>query len=277
MSHNGSGSSGSYSTSTPSRTNALSATLSRLHHLVINDLKSICRQEGLGVSGKKADLQQRITKRLHDYLSSPTTNSFDLLSLRIQRPHDSISSPSLQGASPSNSLPMHSSMARTSIPTFTESPFYIKKAILGSCRLPSCVNNRHEQTTAIAMTQEQLSTLKNDSNYRVLVYCADVSPSNASPSFIEFPTQLEVRVNDQEVKASFKKVGKKEGSVKPADITAFIKKSGAPNSFRIVYARTNKVDKHLSLSKRKSCSGQCKPSASTVVCFPGPKRSCKEQ
>jgi E3 SUMO-protein ligase PIAS1 len=252
------------------RSEALRFTIAKLNTFVINDLKRICRQEGLAVSGKKADLQQRIIKRLNDYRHSPTTESFDLLSMRIQRPHDTISPRSLPVSTPASSslLPLHgSSMARGNIPSFTESPFYIKKAILGTCRLPTCLNNRHEQSTAITMSAEQLATLKRESNYRVLVYCADTLPTSSSPCNIEFPGQLEIRVNDQEVKANFKKVGKKDGSVKPADITAFVKKSGAPNSFRIVYARTTKVEDKLPLFKRKHCSGSCKPSASRVVCI----------
>jgi hypothetical protein len=56
---------------------AIAAMKSRVRSILVNDLKSVCRDESLPVSGSKALLQQRIIGRtcpsyhvtLHDYLT----------------------------------------------------------------------------------------------------------------------------------------------------------------------------------------------------------------
>jgi len=59
---------------------------------------------------------------------------------------------------------------------------------------------------------------------------------------IAFPSQIEVKVNDEEVKANYKGLKNKPGSTRPADITDFVrmKIANQRNSILITYALTQK-------------------------------------
>lgn len=85
--------------------------------------------------------------------------------------------------------------------------------------------------------------MRNDSSIRVLLYCAAKGDAaSGQPSDIAFPSQLEVKVNDSEVRANFKGLKNKVGSTRPADITAFITKQPShTNRVLTTYALTQKV------------------------------------
>src|SRR5690349_5025010 len=85
--------------------------------------------------------------------------------------------------------------------------------------------------------------MRNDSSLRILLYCAATSDAvNGAPSDIAFPTQLEVKVNEQEVKANFKGVKNQPGSTRPADITGFVTKQPTFNNrILITHALPQKV------------------------------------
>jgi E3 SUMO-protein ligase PIAS1 len=262
------------------RTHALPLANARLQRLVLNDLKAVCRQEGLTVSGKKADLQQRISRRFEDYLNSTSTDSFDLLYLRIHRPHDHIGTlhylSSNHSINPVNSHSSPLSPARPFSMTrplsspikFVESPFYRRISVLASFRLPTCASTRHDVAGPIPIPAPQLEELRNNSSIRVMAYCGEVHSTTPHGTHVKFPAQLEIRVNDGEVRANFKGVGKKEGSVKPVDITPFIRKQpGSPsNHFKITYALTTKVwDRFHNSKDKRRCT--CHQSSSQVVSF----------
>lgn len=58
---------------------------------------------------------------------------------------------------------------------------------------------------------------------------------------IAFPHQIDVKVNDSDVKANFKGLKNKPGSTKPADITSLVKKFGEQqNTLAVTYALTTK-------------------------------------
>jgi len=249
------------------RSEALQQAISRVSILIIPDLKNICRQEGLPVSGRKAELQSRLTRRLQDYYQTPS--AFDLLYYRIWNPHRQVYPhhlPNFKTSAIPLPPPTYSSsttyrpaaMPRSSASSlkFVESPFYRKVASLATLKLNICQTSRHEATCSIPIPPSHLETLRGNTSLRILVYCGESSSNGFGGTNVKFPSQLEMRVNDQEVKANFKGVGKKEGSVKPVDITPFIRKqSGQTNSFRIAYALTQKVLDHL---PKKLCSKSCK-------------------
>jgi E3 SUMO-protein ligase PIAS1 len=260
----------------PNRADLLPRCEVKLQKLVIAELKSVCRQEGLTVSGKKADLVSRISRRFREYLNNaPINESFDLLWLRIHRPseqvnyHHLFSTPSLPAYNNSHSA--HSLQSSFNMPRsssspikFVESPFFRRKAIITSYKLPACSNNRHEVGGALSLTSAQLEELRANSSLRVFVYCGEASSPSLQGSHIKFPPQLEIRVNEQEVKANFKGVGKKEGSIKPVDITPFLRKQhfSSPNTFKFTYALSTKVCHSVfSISK---CKGKCNVSAQVV-------------
>lgn len=60
---------------------------------------------------------------------------------------------------------------------------------------------------------------------------------------IAFPHQIELRVNQDEVKANLRGLKNKPGSTRPADITTLLRKrAGYENHLQITYALTNKVE-----------------------------------
>lgn len=100
----------------------------------------------------------------------------------------------------------------------------------------------------ITLTAQHVDRLKGDNSIRVLLYCAPKSELTAGMlADVAFPTQLEVKVNEEEVKANYKGVKNKPGSTRPADITAFIRRQvGFRNVVSTTYALTQKVGDLLS-------------------------------
>lgn len=104
----------------------------------------------------------------------------------------------------------------------------------------------------IRLNEANADRLRRDSSLRVLLYSTkDPLPHGAyQTSEISFPPQLEVKVNSvNEVKANFKGLKNKPGSVLPADITGFITKKPTPfqNTITVTYALTHLVRKSLEL------------------------------
>ena len=85
--------------------------------------------------------------------------------------------------------------------------------------------------------------LQKDDNLRVMIFCAAESPSGSLRAEISFPHQVELKCNDQDVKANLRGLKNKPGSTRPADITSFLKKKipRFPNNIEMVYALTTKV------------------------------------
>ena len=72
--------------------------------------------------------------------------------------------------------------------------------------------------------------------------CADSTHSPFQKVDIAFPYQVEIRVNQDEVKANLRGLKNKPGSTRPADITDLLRKrAGYENHLQITYALTNKV------------------------------------
>ena len=63
---------------------------------------------------------------------------------------------------------------------------------------------------------------------------------------VAFPQQIEVRINNDEVKANYKGLKNKPGSTRPADITKFVRLTPAnyPNKLVITYALTQKASQN---------------------------------
>ena len=59
---------------------------------------------------------------------------------------------------------------------------------------------------------------------------------------IEFPYQLEIRINQDEVQANFRGLKNKPGTTRPVDITTMLRpKPGYDNHMVVTYALTKKV------------------------------------
>lgn len=90
------------------------------------------------------------------------------------------------------------------------------------------------------MLPDDLCTrMKSDSSLRVMLYCAEVTAESEEASEIVFPAQIEVKVNNMEVKSNYRGLKNKPGTTKPADLTEAVrKKSSYPNQVALTYALT---------------------------------------
>jgi E3 SUMO-protein ligase PIAS1 len=93
----------------------------------------------------------------------------------------------------------------------------------------------------ISLRAETANTLSGDSTVRAMIYCASEPISPFSKVEISFPHQVEIKVNQDEVKANLRGLKNKPGSTRPADITQLLRKrAGYENSMIVTYALTAK-------------------------------------
>ena len=106
---------------------------------------------------------------------------------------------------------------------------------------PEMPQNRHTVKIPLTVPAHIGEQFRKD-NLKILIYCGmyhQMSPFN--PADVAFPNQIEVKVNDNDVKSNFKGLKNKPGSTKPADITGFVRKyQGQQNTVQITYALTTK-------------------------------------
>ena len=101
---------------------------------------------------------------------------------------------------------------------------------------------RDQLEAKINLRQDVVDKLVTDSSQKVMIYCASEPISPFSQVDINFPHQIEIRVNLDEVKANLRGLKGKPGSTRPVDITPLLRKrSGYDNTLNVTYALTNKV------------------------------------
>ncbi|MCJ1323013.1 SUMO ligase siz1 [Xylographa vitiligo] len=134
-------------------------------------------------------------------------------------------------------------------PIFRDSPFYSILESLTSILECKVVNQstsvreatRDQLEAKINLRQDVVDSLVTDSSQRVMIYCASEPISPFSQVEINFPHQIEIRINLDEVKANLRGLKGKPGSTRPADITSLLRKrSGYENTLNVTYALTNK-------------------------------------
>ena len=82
-----------------------------------------------------------------------------------------------------------------------------------------------------------------DSSTRAMIYCAADPMSPFSRVDIEFPYQVEIKINQDEVKSTnLRGLKNKPGTTRPADITSLLRaRAGYRNEMVVTYALTKKV------------------------------------
>ena len=128
---------------------------------------------------------------------------------------------------------------------FKDSPFFeIRELVLSNITLDASPTHRATISRNLTLNENQSGRLKTDPSLRLLLFSALEQPlAPYSRLDIAFPSQIEVRVNDDEVKANYKGLKNKPGSTRPADITDFVrtKVANQRNSILITYALTQKA------------------------------------
>lgn len=101
--------------------------------------------------------------------------------------------------------------------------------------------NRHTVRSSFTIRPEVGDQFRRD-NLKILMYCGMYhAMSPLAQVDVAFPNQIEVKVNDNDVKANFKGLKNKAGSTKPADITSLVRKYQAQqNTVQVTYALTTK-------------------------------------
>lgn len=85
--------------------------------------------------------------------------------------------------------------------------------------------------------------MRQDPTLKLFLFAyVDQALANYALHDIAFPAQLEVKVNNDEVRSNFKGLKNKPGTTRPADITDLVRKSpaGYKNNLTITYALTQK-------------------------------------
>ncbi len=103
--------------------------------------------------------------------------------------------------------------------------------------------NRHTVRAQFSIRPETAQQIRNDSRLKIMMYCGLAHQIGQFQSAdVAFPGQIEIKINDQEVKGhNFKGLKNKPGTTKPADITSYVRKfKGEQNLIAMTYALTNK-------------------------------------
>ena len=115
-------------------------------------------------------------------------------------------------------------------------------------------SHRHTVSTALRLQRPTIDKLKGDSSMRLMVYCgAEAGFGAFSKTDIAFPHQVELKVNQDDVKANLRGLKNKPGSTRPADITDAIHKvERYENTLAITYALTTKASLYPQRSHKLS-------------------------
>ncbi|KAJ4366889.1 E3 SUMO-protein ligase pli1 [Neocucurbitaria cava] len=242
----------------------------RSRTLINNDLKKILKEEGTSQTGNKAALQARVIALIQNAVFKSDAETLLRLQYRVQHhgdaPPPTASSPvapsfSLPPAPTSNGYNMASGyQANGSFPSyqqqqsqastrttyfFKDSPFFeIRDLIQSNMSLEASPSHRQNCNRTLVLPDGACTRLKSDPTLRLLLFSALEQPlAPYSRLDITFPSQIEVRINDAEVKANYKGLKNKPGSTRPVDITDFVRLSPANyrNNLMITYALTQKA------------------------------------
>ncbi|KAF1851148.1 uncharacterized protein K460DRAFT_361907 [Cucurbitaria berberidis CBS 394.84] len=237
--------------------------------LINNDLKKILKEERSSQTGNKAALQSRVIGLIQNAVLQNDADALRRLQYRVQHhgdaPPPTASSPAApsfshppaptangfsmaNGYQTSGSYPAYQ-QPQPHIPPrptyfFKESPFFeIRELILSNISLEASPSHRQNTTRTLAPTDAICTRLKSDPALRLLLFSALEQPLTPVTRLdITFPSQIEVRINGEEVKANYKGLKNKPGSTRPADITDFVRISPANhrNNIVVTYALTHK-------------------------------------
>lgn len=140
---------------------------------------------------------------------------------------------------PSNRNPYQSSGSVR----FGDAPFYrIVRSLSHVQELKARETTRDAARMTVVLPPDVAEQIQKDSKYKVMVFCTSDAPGY-KPSDIAFPHQVELKCNNEDVKANLRGLKNKPGSTRPADITPLLRKKvpNFRNEVELVYALTNKV------------------------------------
>lgn len=244
----------------------------RSRTLINNDLKKICKEEGMPVTGNKAGLQSRVFAHINNAVLKNDTPTLQRMLYRVQNHGEAPPPAAATTTTSSSAIPSYSHMSaqtngysmangyqnKPSYPSyppppptssrpqyfFKESPFFeIRELILGNISLDASPSHRQNCSRPLALNESVCTRLKSDPSLRLLLFGALEQPlAPYTRCDIAFPSQIEVRINNEEIRANYKGLKNKPGSTRPVDVTDFVRKSPANyrNQLLVTYALTQK-------------------------------------
>ncbi|SCW02841.1 LAFE_0F15456g1_1 [Lachancea fermentati] len=241
--------------------------IQEMSRLKVAELKSVSRSIGLSLSGRKADLQDRLRAYLRNscrvgYIDPwrPKAVSVLIGKARQSEPLPTYESiwqslktgayrhPVATGHQPPSSLPTNPLVVKIpSVPTqsratlqFSESPFYrLKRMVNGSPRIAVKNNGRGVCSYKFVLNQDEMGILQKGPQFRLYLFSGVLNPLEAqSDAPIQFPHPNEIRFNETQVKDNVRGLKNKLGTAKPADLTPYLKPVGGENHLQLIYAFT---------------------------------------
>lgn len=244
------------------------AMAAKVKTLINAQLKSVLKKEGLAVSGVKAAMQERIINQIEQYVRNRNIDGYINLRTLIHNPDGSLPNSSANPNSLQNSTPsrpnqhqytLANGIARPAVSlaaaipsqpygaprlSFKESPFYTILEPLTpvmECKAVVREATRDQIDVKITLRNDTADKLVKDPSIKAMIYCASDPITPYSKAEISFPYQIEIKVNQDEVKANLRGLKNKPGSTRPADITNLLRKrAGYENSMAVIYALTAK-------------------------------------
>ena len=112
---------------------------------------------------------------------------------------------------------------------------------------------RDQVETRIVFRKDLADRMQADPTLRAMIYCAADPVTPYGHIDISFPHQVEIKINEDEVKANLRGLKNKPGSTRPADITKLLRvRADYSNIMKVIYALTQKVSQIPFPSRRKS-------------------------
>ena len=122
-------------------------------------------------------------------------------------------------------------------------------------KVPARDQTRDTVDLTINLRADIAERLSTDRSTRAMIYSASDPMSPFSKVDIEFPYQLEIKINQDEVQANFRGLKNKPGTTRPVDITTMLRpKPGYDNHMVVTYALT----KNVSFSKQRQDAVTCR-------------------
>ncbi|SCU88713.1 LAMI_0D11078g1_1 [Lachancea mirantina] len=244
--------------------------IEEMERLKVAELKSVSRSIGLSLSGRKADLQDRLRAYLKNSCRvgfiDPWRPKSVLILIGKARQGDALPNyeaiwqslksgafrhPVATGHQPVGTLGAPDSpVILNNIPTgpkknmlalkFQESPFYrLKRMVNQSPKLAPRNTGRGVCTLKFSLNQHEAEILRRGSQFRLYLFCGLLGNLDARAEVpIQFPHPNEIRFNEVQVKDNVRGLKNKVGTAKPADLTPYLVHAGSENTLQLIYAFT---------------------------------------
>lgn len=231
--------------------------------LKVAELKNVCRSIGLPISGRKTELQDRLSSFLmapsragmNDPFRIPAVNilvkkagagdpvpKFETLLHALAT--GSFMHPVATGHQDASALIGNNRLAGKPHLRFQQSPFYNLKRLVGSESAPEAPSKRGVANISFKLVEEEMKLLKSSPKIKLYVFCGINNSFGASNDIpIQFPLRNEIKFNGIQIKDNVHGLKNKIGTAKPADLTPYINWPPKSNLLQLVYAFTK--DDHM--------------------------------